>query len=175
MTDPYDIEGELRARTGLDYDRLYLTQGIVRELADVETVDLAHLLVKVIASFAVLEGRVLNLEDAAGSAGQQPGWPGFLAFISHSLQTLARRGGVGQRLRPVEQVVDLAPIGGAAQVEAVPDRLLLGARVLPPQAGEVEQVALEVRQWHGWSVTQWCDGHGHSRLGPGVRAARNAT
>lgn len=73
MTDRYDIEGELRASTGLDYDRLYLTQGIVQELVDIDTVDLVDLLVKVIAGFAVLEGRVLNLEDAAGSVGQQPG------------------------------------------------------------------------------------------------------
>ena len=73
MTDPYDIEGELRARTGLDYDRLYLTQSIVRELVNVDSVELADLLAAVMAGFAVLEGRVLDLEDAAGSAGQQPG------------------------------------------------------------------------------------------------------
>lgn len=73
MNDRYDIEGELRARTGLGYDRLYLTQGIVQELVDADTVDLTGLLVKVIAGFAVLEGRVLVLEDAAGLVGQQPG------------------------------------------------------------------------------------------------------
>jgi len=78
MHDRFDIEGEIRARTGLDYDRLYLTQGIVRELVDIDEVHLADLLVKVIAGFAVLEDRLVDLEDAAGSAGRPPAGPGGL-------------------------------------------------------------------------------------------------
>jgi hypothetical protein len=59
-----------------------------------------------------------------------------------ALEALDEHGVVGERRRVVDQAAEELVVGGGADAELAPDRLLLGAGVPPPMALELEDATL---------------------------------